>query len=265
MASYLDRIVEATRHRLGEARRQRSFNDLEREASSRGAARDFLGSLRAPGIRLVAEFKRRSPSRGPIGDHDDPAEVAKSYERGGAAAMSVLTEPAFFSGSLADLESAREACRLPVLRKDFLLDPYQVVEARAAGADAVLLIVGAIDDPGLRAELAAATAEIGMAALVEVHDEWELDGAFEIDAALIGVNQRDLTTFDIDPELAIRLRGRIPQDVAVVAESGISSRGEVASLEEAGVDAVLVGETLMRAPDPQRAVEDLLGREQPEG
>ena len=159
----------------------------------------------------------------------------------------MLTEPEFFSGSLDDLAAAREATTLPALRKDFVLDPYQVVEARAGGADAVLLIVAALPDRGLFAELAAAAADYGLAALVEVHAERELDAAFEIDPELVGVNQRDLRTFDVDNGLAVRLRGRIPAGVAVVAESGIAERAGVEELEAAAVDGILVGETLMRA------------------
>jgi indole-3-glycerol phosphate synthase len=261
--SYLDRIIERTRDRVATDQRRRRLSDLERDLPAAPAARDFAGAIRAPGISLIAEVKRRSPSKGPIRTEIDPAEVAASYESGGARALSVLTEPEFFGGSLEDLRLAREATALPALRKDFVIDLYQVVEARAAGADAILLIVLALPDRGLLGDLAAAAAEYGMAALVEVHDERELDAAFAIDTELIGVNQRDLTSFTVDRGLAIRLRRRVPPPVALVAESGIAGRSDVAALEEAGVDAILVGEALMRAEDPAAAAAELLGRDEP--
>lgn len=211
-------------------------------------------------MSLVAEFKRRSPSAGPIAEVADPAQVAAAYERGGAAAVSVLTEPDFFGGSLDDLDRARGACGLPVLRKDFVIDPYQLVEARAAGADAALLIVAALRDAGLFAELAGAARELRLPVLVEVHDERELDAAFGADADLVGVNQRDLRTFEVDTSLAARLRPRVPSEVPVIAESGISSRADVEALAEAGVDGILVGEHLMRSEDPARAAAELIGR-----
>ncbi|MGH2731583.1 MAG: indole-3-glycerol phosphate synthase TrpC [Actinomycetota bacterium] len=260
MASYLDRILEVTRERLEEQRRRRSPGDLEREAAQRGAPRDFLAAMMAPGISLVAEVKRRSPSAGAIRMEIDPAGWAGAYQRGGARALSVLTEPVFFSGSLQDLKQAREACALPVLRKDFVLDPYQVVEARAAGADAVLIIVAATGERGLYEDLMAAAAEVGLLPLVEIHDRAELDLAFEANPVLIGVNQRNLHTFGVDRGLAARLRRSIPSEVAVIAESGIGSRGDVEALEAAHVQGVLVGETLMRSEDPERAVAELLGR-----
>ena len=259
METYLDTILERTRVRVELTRRERPFEELDRETRNAGPTRDLAGAIRAEGMSLVAEIKRRSPSKGVIQASVDPAEVADAYERGGARALSVLTEPEFFSGSLDDLATARQAVALPVLRKDFVVDLYQIVEARAGGADAVLLIVAAIPDPALFAELADAAAHYSLAALVEVHSEWELDAAFEITPELVGVNQRDLRTFDVDTGLAIRLRRRIPGDVAMVAESGIADRAGVEALEEAGVEAMLVGETLMRAGDPARAARELLG------
>ena len=259
MESYLDRILERTRVRVELSRRERPFEELDREARNAGRPRDFAGAVHAGGMSLIAEFKRRSPSKGVIRADVDPAEVADAYERGGARALSVLTEPEFFSGSLEDLAKARQATTLPVLRKDFVVDPYQIVEARAADADAVLLIVAAIPDRALLAELADAASHYGLPALVEVHSEWELDDAFEVEPGLVGVNQRDLRTFDVDDGLAIRLRRRIPSEVAMVAESGIVDRAGVEALEEAGVEGILVGETLMRADDPARAAQELLG------
>jgi indole-3-glycerol phosphate synthase len=257
--TYLDRILERTRARVELNRRERPFEELDREARNAGRQRDFAGAIRAEGMSLIAEFKRRSPSKGVIRADIDPAEVADAYERGGARALSVLTEPEFFSGSLDDLARARGATSLPVLRKDFVIDLYQVVEARAGGADAVLLIVAALPDPGLFAELASAAAHHGLAALVEVHNEWELDAAFEVEPELVGVNQRDLRTFNVDNGLAIRLRRRVPAAVPLIAESGIATRADVEALEEAAVDGMLVGETLMRAGDPARAAQELLG------
>jgi len=259
VATYLDRILERTRLRVELARRERRFEDLDREARNAGPVRDFAGAIRAPGMSLIAEVKRRSPSKGVIRSDIDPAEVADAYERGGARALSVLTEPEFFAGSLDDLARARDATKLPTLRKDFVIDPYQVVEASIAGADALLLIVAALPDAGLFAELAAAAAHHGLAVLVEVHADRELDPAFEIDPELLGVNQRDLGTFEVDKGLAVRLRHYLPDGVAMVAESGIATRADVEELEEAGVDGMLVGETLMRAGDPARAARELLG------
>ena len=262
MDTYLDRILASTRLRLAESQRRRSFGDLEGDARAQPAPRDFAGALRAEGISLIAEFKRRSPSKGVIRADATPARTARAYERGGARALSVLTEPEFFSGSLVDLEATRGVTALPALRKDFIVDPYQVVEARAAGADAVLLIVAALGDPGRYAELAAAARDYALAALVEVHDEWELDAAFAVEPAIVGVNQRDLRTFAVDTRLAVRLRARVPHGVVVVAESGIATRADVEALEQAAVDALLVGESLMRAADPASATAALLGREE---
>lgn len=257
--TYLERILDATYERVYAEVRQRSFADLEREAAVAAAPRDFLGAMRLPGMSLIGEFKRRSPSKGQIRSDLFPAGVANAYQSGGARAISVLTEPRFFSGSLEDMQAARASCDLPVLRKDFIVDPYQVVQARAAGADAILLIVAGLPDMGVFAELAEMARAYRMTVLIEVHDDFELDAAFEVGPQLIGVNQRNLATFDVDLTLAIRLRLEIPREVAMVAESGISTRSQVEDLEQAGVDAVLVGETLMRAQDTTRAVSALLG------
>lgn len=259
MPSYLDRILDATSTKVQAEARLRSFDHLEREAEAAEPPRDFLGAMRAPGMSLIGEFKRRSPSKGEIRADRSPAGMADAYQHGGARAMSVLTEPRFFSGSIEDMQRARESCDLPVLRKDFLIDPYQVVQSRAAGADAILLIVAALPDMGLFAEMAEMARHYRMTALVEVHDPHELDAAFEVEPQLIGVNQRNLSTFEVDLTLAIRLRSEVPRQVAMVAESGISNRSQVADLEEAGVDAILVGESLMRSDDTTRAVAVLLG------
>lgn len=254
----LDEILGAARERIEAGRRRRPLHALERDAAGALPPRDFLGAVAAPGISLIAEVKRRSPSAGEIRPGAEPAAVAAAYERGGARAVSVLTEPRFFGGSLDDLAAVRAASGLPVLRKDFVLDPWQVVEARASGADAVLLIVAALEGAML-GDLLAAAGELRMAAIVEVHAEEELEAALALRPSLVGVNQRDLRTFEVDPGLAVRLRARVPAGVAVVAESGIWERSQVEELEKHGVEAVLVGESLMRAEDPEAAVAGLLG------
>lgn len=259
MPAYLDDILDATRERISG---RRSPYDLERQIEDREPPRGFLDAIRMPRISLVAEVKRRSPSRGAIREGADPAGVAGAYERGGASALSVLTEPYFFGGSIDDLIAAREACSLPVLRKDFLIDPYQMLEARAAGADAVLVIVAALPDPARREDVIASARELGLDVLVEAHDEREVDRALQSGADLIGINQRDLRTFEIDRGLAARLRQAVPPGIAVIAESGVSTREEVKALEAAGLDGVLVGEALMRSGDPEAAAAALTGRDE---
>ena len=221
-----------------------------------GEARDFRAALRSPGVSLIAEHKRRSPSAGAIREDAALEDVVAAYGRGGAAALSVLTEGPHFGGSLEDLRRARRASPLPTLRKDFIVDPYQVHESFAAGADAILLIVAALDDL-LLTELHELARELGLAALVEVHDEAELARALEIGAELIGINNRDLTTLEVDVDRTFQLRERIPAGTIVVAESGFSRPEQIGRLEAAGVDAVLIGEALMRAPDVEAAVRGL--------
>ena len=221
--------------------------------------RDFPAALRRPGISLIAEFKRRSPSKGDINADADPGAVARMYEQAGASAMSVLTDGPFFGGSLRDLAAARGKCHLPVLRKDFIIDPVQIAEsAGPEGPDCLLLIAAVLEVEDLRAlrELAAAC---GQAALVEVHDEAELEKALASGAESIGTNNRDLRTFTVSLETTLRLRPRVPEGLLVVAESGIHTREDVRRLEDAGVEAMLVGEALMKAPDPARKVRELLG------
>ncbi len=255
----LERILAATRRTVTRAKAERPRADVERAARAMPAARGFAAGLRRPGrVACIAEIKRRSPSAGWIRKAADAAAVAASYERAGAAAVSVLTDGPFFDGSLQDLTAARAAIGLAVLRKDFCVDPYQVVEARAAGADAVLLIAAALPDGELAALLGEAAAW-GLDALVEVHDEAETDRALEHGALLVGINHRDLRTFEMDMTLATRLRRRISSDCVVVAESGIRTPDDVRRMQEAGVEAVLVGEALMRAPDPEAALRTLLG------
>lgn len=258
-ATYLDTILEATRDRLAAEKRRRSMADYDRDAYHMPKSRDFVGALSAPGMSVIAEFKRRSPSKGLIREDMEPNQAAEWYEQGGARAMSVLTEPQFFSGSLDDLHRARAAIGLPVLRKDFVIDPYQVAQSRAEHADAILLIVAALEDLGLFKELMAAAADYGLAVLVEAHDEQEVDTALSLKPSLLGINQRNLRNFEVDTGLAARLRTKVTPGVAVVCESGISDRQQVQALEEAQVDAILVGETLMRAADPSQAIRTLLG------
>jgi len=235
--------------------------ELAKRVNGAPAGRDFAGAIRRGldgAIRLIAEFKRASPSQGVIRADLAPAQVARLYAGAGAAAMSVLTDAPFFQGSGDDLRSAREAVTIPVLQKDFILDDYQLLEARTLGADAVLLIVAALPGDEL-ARLHQCAAELGLAALVEVHDESDLDRALAIQPKIVGINNRDLRTFEVDLATTFRLRPMIPPAIIVVSESGIRSRADALKLQEAGVDAMLVGERLMRRPDPGRAAAELLG------
>ncbi len=221
-----------------------------------GEVRDFAAAVSGPGVSLIAEHKRRSPSAGVIRDETALEQVVAAYQRGGAAALSVLTEGPNFGGSPEDLRRARAASTLPILRKDFVIDPYQVQESFSLGADAILLIVAALEDPQL-AELHDQAGQLGIAALVEVHDQGELERALAIGARLIGINNRDLTTLEVDTGRTFELRGRIPDGTLVVAESGFTERRQIDELESAGVDAVLIGEALMRAGDIEAAVRRL--------
>jgi indole-3-glycerol phosphate synthase len=258
----LDQLVEATRRRLAERKRAEPFAQLERRAAERDEPRPFAEALARPGTSLIAEYKRRSPSAGAIREGAGVADVVRAYERGGAAALSVLTEEEHFGGSLDDLREAVDASDLPVLRKDFTIDPYQVYEAKANGADAVLLVVGALSAGDL-GSLHGIARGLDLDALVEVHDEAELDAALAIDAGVIGINNRDLADFSVDLQRTFDLLADVPAGKLVVSESGISGREQVEELEHVGVDAVLVGEALMRAPDPEAAVRDLTRTEEP--
>ena len=256
--SVLERIVESTRDEVERRRAQVSLADLEAAVGTRPEGRPFQEALLRPGISVIAEHKRRSPSAGLLREHASAGEIAAAYERGGAAAVSVLTEAEHFGGSLADLREARAACALPVLQKDFVVAPYQLYEAAAAGADAVLLIVAALDLEML-AELHREARALDLDVLVEVHDEPELDHALEVDADVLGINNRDLGDFSVDLERTYELLADVPAGKTVVSESGISSREQLDDLDRVGVDAVLVGETLMRAPDPEAACRALVG------
>ena len=254
--SILDEILAAKRDEVAALGPERAR--LEREAVTVPAPRDFAAALRAGDrISVIAEIKRRSPSKGELAPDLDAATTAKAYEAGGAAALSVLTDQTWFGGSLDDLRAAREATDLPALRKDFTLDPVQVFEARAHGADAVLLIVAALRDDGLLRALRQTAEGLGMAALVEVDDEVGLDRAVASGAGVIGITNRDLRTFGEDLSVGERLAARLPHDVVKVAESAIRGRRDAAQMAAAGFDALLVGEYLVRASDPVAAVHEL--------
>lgn len=255
MSDFLAEIVAAARERVAAGRAARPESELRRVAAALPAAAGLRAALAAPGRRFIAEVKRASPSHGDLGAIPDPAALAAEYERGGAAAVSVLTEPARFKGSLADLGAVRRRVRLPVLRKDFLIDPWQAWESRAAGADAALLITAALPGELLR-EMAAALAEAGLEALVEVHDEPELERALETGMPAIGVNARDLRTLSVDLSVCERLVARIPRGVIAVAESGIRTRADVERLERAGFRAFLAGEALVVSGAPARTLEE---------
>jgi indole-3-glycerol phosphate synthase len=258
--SILAEILERKVSEVAEARAARPLAELEARAQSQPATRDFEGALRrGPGqpIRLIAEYKRASPSAGMIRDDLEVEDVARAYAEAGASAMSVLTDEHYFKGHLDFLARARAVAEIPLLRKDFIVDGYQVVEARAAGADAILLIVAAVDDGQLR-ELLAQAGELGLAALVEVHSKPEAERALAAGARIVGVNHRDLRTFEIHMELTAELRSAIGEDVILVGESGIRGRKDVQRLASDGAHAVLVGEQLMRAESPAQAVRDLL-------
>jgi indole-3-glycerol phosphate synthase len=266
MPAYLDSILDAHRAAAAADRRDPgAVVDAARELAGDGGSDDrrpFVDALvagrAARGMAVISEIKRRSPSKGDLDPSLDPAVVAVDYETGGASCLSVLTDEAFFGGSVDDLSAARSACTLPVLRKDFTVSALDVCDARTMGADAVLLIVAALDDDELTLFLALAR-ELALAALVEVHDEAELDRAVAVGSDLIGVNQRDLRTFEVDRERALRMGGRMPDGVVAVAESGIRDAADVERLAEAGYTAVLVGESLVRSDDRSSAVDGLLG------
>jgi indole-3-glycerol phosphate synthase len=263
MSLRLDEIVQATRDSLARRKRERPLADLEHELASRGEGRPFMEALSHPGTSLIAEHKRRSPSAGMIREGSSVEEIVQAYERGGAAAISVLTEEAHFGGSLEDLYEARRATQLPILRKDFCVDLYQLYEAKVAGADAILLVVGSLRREDLE-RLHAEAQALDLDALVEVHDEEELDCALELDVDVIGINNRNLEDFTVDIQTTVDLLAAIPTGKTVVSESGIRTRPEIEELERVGVDAVLIGETLMRAPDPEAAVRDLTRPEEQE-
>ena len=251
--SVLERIIARKAEEVAERRGRVGLDELERLAKQADAPRGFARALQARAARreaaVIAEVKKASPSKGVIRPHFVPAEIARSYEAGGAACLSVLTDIDFFQGSDAYLQQARAACSLPVIRKDFMIDPYQIVEARALGADCVLLIVANLQD-GQMAELAAVAKAQGLDVLVEVHDGVELERALRLDTPLLGINNRNLHTFEVSLDTTLALKERVPADRLVITESGILSRADVQRMEANEVYGFLVGEAFMRAEDP---------------
>ena len=258
----LEELVAATWSALERRKSEQPLSELERRVDTRSEGRPFSEALSRPGTSVIAEHKRRSPAAGTIREGTSCAEIVLAYERGGAAAISVLTEEANFGGSLADLDEARDATDLPILRKDFTVDPYQVYEAKAAGADAVLLVVAALD-PARLGMLHGLTRDLALDALVEVHTEEELEAALAAGADVLGVNNRNLDDFTVDIQRTFDLLSEVPAGVTVVSESGITTRAQVEDLEQVGVDAVLIGEALMRADDPEAALRELTRSEEP--
>lgn len=255
-ATYLDRILD--RHRETAAADTRSIERLLDEARGAEPTRGFRAALAGrERLGVIAEIKRRSPSKGDLNADLDPADMARSYERGGAACLSVLTDAEHFGGSVADLRAASAACALPVIRKDFTVSERDVLDARIMGADCVLLIAAALD-PAELASFHALAVDVGLDVLVEIHDERELEHALAAEATLIGVNQRDLVTFQVDHERAVRMAGVIPDHAVKVAESGVRGADDARSLRAAGYDAVLVGETLVTSGDPAALIADFV-------
>lgn len=260
MTTILDEIVARKHREVAAARERVPTMALEGRLAVAPPVRDFFAAVSAPGgIRLIAEFKRQSPSAGELRPGEAIEEIVRGYAAAGAAALSVLTDAVGFGGSLVDLESARVAVPLPVLRKEFVVDRYQVLEARAHGADAVLLIAECLDDCHLRS-LYREILDLGMTPLVELHSEEHLERVLALGSTLIGINNRDLRTMTTDLDHVLRLRDRVPAECVLVAESGIRSRADVERLERAGIGAMLVGESLLRSPDPGIAAAALLGR-----
>jgi indole-3-glycerol phosphate synthase len=255
--SYLNKLLDSTRARVAEAKERVTADALEQRIAAADEARPFRPALMGAEVAIIGEIKRASPSKGVFDANLSASAAAAAYARGGAAALSVLTEPEFFRGSLEDLSSAARA-GLPILRKDFILDSFQVLESRAAGADALLLIVRALDDEEL-GELMAASRSLGMDALVEVHDLEELTRALNAGADLVGINNRDLETFEVDEDRTAKLAGRIPDEVTLVSLSGVSTRADVVAQAEVGAHAVLVGEALVRSDDPASTLRELRG------
>jgi indole-3-glycerol phosphate synthase len=252
----LERILEVKRGEIAAAKERSPLAAVEALARKAGAPRDFVGALRARKPAVIAEIKKASPSRGVLRENFDPAAIAASYERAGAACLSVLTDRQFFQGDAGHLALARSACALPVLRKDFVIEPYQVYESRAAGADCILLIAACLEKDEM-IELERAAKRLAMAVLVEVHDASELETALALETPLIGVNNRDLKTFETRLETTLDLLPRVPRGRLVITESGILSSEDVERMRARSVEAFLVGEAFMRAPDPGAALKRL--------
>ncbi len=262
MSDVLTRICDDKRAHVARMKAERHMGAVVQSAKQAPPVRHFadklVGAVANGGYGLIAEIKKASPSKGLIREDFDPTGLARAYETGGASCLSVLTDAPYFQGADEYLMQARKACTLPVLRKDFMVDPYQVVEARALGADCILIIMAAIDD-GQAAELAAAAIDFGMDALIEVHNEAELDRAITIDGRLLGINNRNLKTFDVDLATTERLAPRVPDDRTIVCESGIFATTDLERMAKIGVRCFLVGESLMRQTDVEAATRDLLG------
>lgn len=260
MSDILNKIIARKHEEIQQRTRVRPLEDLRARARAQAPARGFVQAIRdrhaAGEAAVIAEVKKASPSKGVIRADFHPAQIARSYQAGGAACLSVLTDVDFFQGSNAYLGEAREACTLPVLRKDFTVDPYQVYEARAIGADAILLIVAALED-GPMIEMAGLAMDLGMDVLVEVHDIDELERALQTDCELIGVNNRNLRTFEVSLDTTLALRDAVPRDRTLVTESGIATAADVARMRAAGVQTFLVGESFMRERDPGTALQRL--------
>jgi indole-3-glycerol phosphate synthase len=260
MSDILKRIVAVKHEEIQAARASRGLASLRRDAESMGDLRDFVGAMRARigqgRSAVIAEIKKASPSKGVLREHFVPADIASSYESGGAACLSVLTDEQFFQGCTAYLQQARTACTLPVLRKDFMVDAYQVYEARAMGADCILLIAACLDDAEM-ADLEAQAHSLGMAVLVEVHDGRELDRALRLNTPLVGINNRNLRTFEVSLDTTLGLLSQVPAERVLVTESGVLGRGDVDRMRAAGVGAFLVGEAFMRSSDPGQALAEL--------
>lgn len=254
----LERILEAKRAEVAASKERSPFEQVQASARAAPKPRDFVGALGAKRPAVIAEIKKASPSRGVLREQFDPAAIAASYERAGAACISVLTDRQFFQGDAAHLRAARAACSLPVLRKDFVIDPYQVYESRSLGADCILLIAACLGKNTML-ELERLAHELAMAVLVEVHDAAELEAALALKTPLIGTNNRNLKTFETRLETTLDLLPRIPAGRIVVTESGILASADVARLRAAGVQTFLVGEAFMRAPDPGLALQQLFG------
>jgi len=252
----LERILEVKRAEIAAAKARTPVADLERKARATGAPRDFAGALRARNPAVIAEIKKASPSRGVLREEFDPAAIARSYEGAGAACLSVLTDAQFFQGSATHLGAAKGACSLPVLRKDFVVEPYQVWESRAMGADCILLIAACLTKDEMH-ELESLAHELAMAVLVEVHDAAELDAALTLATPLIGINNRNLGSFETRLETTLELLPRVPRNRIVITESGILGSDEVSRMRNAGIQAFLVGEAFMRAADPGAALRSL--------
>ena len=254
------KILATKKQEIAERSAKKSLNTLIETAKNALAIRPFVGALQASVAAgkpaIISEIKKASPSKGVMREHFIPDEIAKSYQQGGASCLSVLTDKDYFQGSEAYLQAARQACTLPVLRKDFTIDPYQIYEARAVGADCILLIVSALQDTQM-AELYSLATELGMDALIEVHDEQELERALKIDAPLVGINNRNLRTFETDLQTTIRMLDNIPSDKLIVTESGIHTLEDVALMREHQVNTFLVGEAFMRADNPGNELKKL--------